>query len=689
MYFTAPQKQPNKTGDTALNRIIIIFTMALTLSFSISGYATADDAKRSGQKLTESEVNAAIHMVIVIGERLEVISRNYMTEKLEGVIPLDSDLCSTPQARIVFLNAKTPEIELAKERTAMLCAAKLESTVMKYMGKAVSPYCQSGIMNALNDPEDIVYGRKAYLEATAVNQFIIDYMLAATVGTAPDDLWYDYVLFQNGKRKVPPLSMLEESVDPLPFEVGNDVAVKSGMEWRNIVTEKGLNGVMAELDLYWTPGKAKEFSAKHGTAKLDYARRYIRTRISPLLSTAANRRLADLKYPAAESVVNMLKIIEDSKLIVKGKLVSFPVRSGAAVTLVVRKEGAESDRKIAAKTNTDGTYSFELDIKEVANAGMSIAIAGKNIPDTGVDIRDCSTAMLYVENGKAVQIVRDIYAINTGDIEVGKFTWDQAREIMDIAIAEIRANVDALKAASDSGSLKQMEPRFEWSSKLAYFADSVKSRMMALIGKDAALKAEWEKYSGELEKSKDSVFVSGLRNKKFSQTSDAERIRTEGAKLRNSQKYGQACGWMDRYKEIPGRWINCEAFQMFYDFYKIKNDSQSAQVLQIRKSNAKLCLETTAKAMENLNTVEPGLTASIDDEIGKCKAKLKEMEATGLAPCPAGITGSNISSDYEHLGEHIRSLEQAKRCMNIMVKWDLNAIQTRNIEALNRLKLIE
>ncbi|MCX6985779.1 MAG: hypothetical protein NT118_13680, partial [Lentisphaerae bacterium] len=182
---------------------------------------------------------------------------------------------------------------------------------------------------------------------------------------------------------------------------------------------------------------------------------------------------------------------------------------------------------------------------------------------------------------------------------------------------------------------------------------------------------------------------SALRNKKFSQAGDAERIRTEGAKLRNPQKYGQACGWMDRYKEVPGRWISCEAFQMFYDFYKTKNDSQAAQVLQIRKSNAKLCVATTAKAMENLKTVDSSLAASIDDEIGKCKAKLKEMEAAGLAPCPAGITGSNISSDYEHLDEHVRSLEQSRHCMDIMVKWDLNAIQARNIEALKQLKLIE
>ena len=55
--------------------------MTLTLSFSISGYSAADDAKRSGQKLTESEVDAAIDMVLVIGERLEIMSRNYITEK--------------------------------------------------------------------------------------------------------------------------------------------------------------------------------------------------------------------------------------------------------------------------------------------------------------------------------------------------------------------------------------------------------------------------------------------------------------------------------------------------------------------------------------------------------------------------------------------------------------------------------
>ncbi|MCX6983734.1 MAG: hypothetical protein NT118_03135, partial [Lentisphaerae bacterium] len=464
-----------------MNRIIIVFIVALTLSFSISGYAAADDGERRGQKLSKSEIDTAIDIVLVIGERLEVMSRNYMTEKWEGVIPFGSDLCSTPHARILFLNAKTPEIELAKDRTAMLCAAKLESTVMKYMGKAVSPYCQVGIMDTLNDPDDIVYGRKAYLEAAAVNQFIIDFMLASTVGTAPDDLWYDYVLFQNGKRKVPPLSMLEESVDPLPFEASNDVAVKSGMEWRGIVTEKGLKGVMDELDLYWSSyDKAKEFAAKHGAAKLDYARRYIRTRIAPLLATAANRRLEDFKYPAAEAVVDMLKAIEDSKLVIKGKLVSFPVRSGTPVTLVVKKEGDIDDKKLETKTGADGGYVFELDIKDVANAGMSIVMAaGKNIPDTRVDIKDSSAAMLYVENGKAVQVVRDIYAINTGDIEVGKLTWDQAMELLDLATAEIRANVDAVKASGDSGSLKQMEPRFEWSSKLAYFADSVKRRMMA------------------------------------------------------------------------------------------------------------------------------------------------------------------------------------------------------------------
>lgn len=679
---------PTRNRGAALNRIAIIFILAaFTLSFSSDA---AFDVSGNGRKLTESEVDAAINIVLVIGESLEVMSQNYMTGKLESVIPLDNDLCYTPHARILYLNAKTPAIELAKEKTSTLSAAKMESTVMKYMGKAVSPYCQAGIMDTLNDPGDTVYGRKAYAEAAAMNQFIIDYMLSATVGTTPDDLWYDYVLFQNGKRKVPPLSMLEESVDTLPFETGNDVAVNSGMEWRRIVIEKGLSGVTDELALYWNSSdKAGEFSKKNSFAKLDYARRYIRTRISPLLATAANRRLADLRRPAAEAIIDMLKAIEDSKLVVKGRLFSFPVRAGTPVILEVRKEGAASPKKLETRTGADGSYAFELGINEVENAGLSIIIAGRNVPDTRGDIRDCSPAMLFVDNGKAVQVVGDIYAINTEGVDVGKLTWDQGKELMDQSIAEIKANVDVLKAADGEGTLKLQDKRFDWTARLSYFADSVKSGMMALIGKDAALKAEWEKYSRELEKAKDSVSVSGLKNKKFEQAAAADRIRSEGAQMRNSQKEGMACGWMDTYREVPGRWINCEAFQMFYDFYKPQNDSQAAQVLQIRKNNAKLCVGSTSKAFENMKTADPALAASIDDEMEKCKAKLKEMEAAGVASYPAGITGSNISSDYEQLRDHIRSLGQARHCMDIMSKWDLNAMQARNIEALKRLKLIE
>ncbi|MFZ2653582.1 MAG: hypothetical protein WAX69_01580 [Victivallales bacterium] len=674
---------------SAINMKIINSLAGIKTEAASSPYSPVKYQSRK-YNLNKPQLENAVYAALMAGDGLEIMSLKHMTEKAEGVFSMDSNLYSSPHARILYLQAKSPEIELAKEMTATLAAAMSETIVLKLLGKDLSPTYMIGMMDALNDPGDTVYGRKAYCETVTVYQFIIDYMTETVTGTTPGDLWGGYMEFHESKRGMPPISRVETSVDPLPWDSSNALAVKSGNEWRSIITEKGLKGVMEELDLFWgSSDKAKGFAEKNSSAKVDYARRYIRTRMPALLATAANRRFDDLKYPTAEAVLDMSRAIEESKIVVKGRILSLPLKDGTPVSLVIH--GENDDKTLEAKTGADGRYSFEVSVREAANKGLSVVI-GKSTANSKLDItdRDCAPSMLYVEDGRAVQLVKASRTLTATDADVEKLSWNQAVELMDQILAEMKSNADSMKALGDNPDQKMVEEAYDWNSRLGFFANTIMRRMRKWSVNDSTIKEDLTKYSANLEKCMEKEFFTGLKDRGFKRALELDKFRRKSVYGASEPKTRTALLWISKTKEVAVRWAGCEAFQMFYDVCEVNKDGAvAAQILQIRKNNAKMCAGATAKLLEEIRKTGPDFAASLDDEIENCRKKLKEIEDVGMATEPMGITGSNICSDYEHLRENTQELVRDRRCIDIMSKWDLNAMQTRNMEALRRLRLIE